>query len=216
MTETGLPLPLYPLFLKLEGERCLVVGGGALAAQKIEDLLTSGASVTVVTKAAGHQVQRLADDGRVTLELRPFVDADVDACRVVIAATDDEVTNRKVHAAGRAANALVNVVDVVPLCDFYTGGVVRRGPLTVVIGTNGASPSMARRLRLHLEALLPDGLGRLATALGLARPRLLERYPSFKDRAKLLDQFVTKHFNSVIDGDDANDAAERVERELLP
>jgi siroheme synthase-like protein len=215
MTEARLPRPLYPLFLKLEGERCLVVGGGALAAQKIEDLLTSGAEVRVVTKTAGPEVQALANEGRVALALRPFEDGDVAGCRVVIAATDDEATNRAVHAAGRAANALVNVVDVVPLCDFYTGGVVRRGPLTVVIGTNGASPSLARRLRLHLEDALPDGLGRLGTALGLARPRLLERYPSFKERAKVLDAFVTRHFFSIIDGDKAKDAADRVERELL-
>jgi siroheme synthase-like protein len=214
MTE-ALPPPLYPLFLKLEGTPCLVVGGGELAAQKIEDLLTSGAVVTVVTKAAGDAVQQLAAAGRVALLLRPFEEGDAEGCRVVIAATDDEATNRAVHAAGRAAHALVNVVDVVPLCDFYTGGVLRRGPLTVVIGTNGASPSLARRLRLYLEEALPDGLGKLATALGRARPRLLERYPSFKARAKVLDGFVTVRFERLMAGEELADIEGEIERQLL-
>lgn len=215
MNPTHPPRPLYPLFLKLDGQGCLVVGGGPLAAQKTEELLLAGACVCVVTREAGEAIETLAAEGRITLTIRSFEASDVEGCRVVIAATNDRATNEAVHTAGRAANALVNVVDVVPLCDFYTGGVVRRGPLTVVIGTNGASPSLARRLRLYLEDLLPEGLGPLATALGQARPRLLARYPSFKERARLLDAFVTREFSSIMRGDAVDGLPERIEQTLL-
>lgn len=209
--------PLYPLFLKLDGHRCVVVGGGHLAARKGVELLLCGARVVVVAPELGEEVAGLAraHPDRVELRERAFEAADAEGARLLVAATDDEAVNRAAFAAGRAAGALVNVVDVVDLCDFYTGGVVRRGPLQIVVGTSGASPSLARRVRLWLEDTLPAGLGPLAAALGSARPRLLERYPSFKERAHRLDAFVARAVERIRAGDDADWATDWIEDELF-
>lgn len=209
--------PLYPLFLKLEGERALVVGAGRLAAEKAKELLACGARVVFVAPEIDVGVRALAGEHAqdVTVHARAFVDDDVDGARIVIAATDDTETNTRVHAAAVRAGALVNVVDVPPLCTFYTGGVVRRGPLTVVVGTSGASPSLARRVRLLLEEQLSPALAPLARALGAARPALLARYPEFKTRAAVLDAFVAEAIDTLDDDATDDEVAARVAFALL-
>lgn len=208
--------PLYPLFLKLDGARALVVGAGALAADKGRELLACGARVTFVAPEVGEGVAELARaHADVEICARAFDDDDVSGARIVIAATDDEGVNTRVHAAAVRAGALVNVVDVPALCTFYTGGVVRRGPLTVVVGTSGASPSLARRVRLLLEDTLSPALAPLARALGDARPALLARYPNFRARAAVLDAFVAEAIDALDDDATDEEAAAHVARALL-
>jgi uroporphyrin-III C-methyltransferase/precorrin-2 dehydrogenase/sirohydrochlorin ferrochelatase len=210
-------VPLYPLFLKLEGEPVVVIGGGRMALEKARDLVGAGARVTVVAPTVDDAVKAMAREGSNPLRVveRAFEDADVEGARVVIAATDDTAVNRRVFDRAKAAGALVNVVDVPELCTFYTGGIVRRGPLTVVIGTHGASPSLARRVRLMLEAQLPHALAPLARVLGEMRPRLLARYPVFRARAALLDAFVARTIDDIDDDVTDDEVRARIERELL-
>jgi siroheme synthase-like protein len=209
--------PLYPLFLKLEGAPVVVVGGGRIALEKTRDLCAAGARVTVISPNIDDDLRVLARESTSTVALveRAFVDADVDGARVVIAATDDTDVNKRVYTCAVAARALVNVVDVPDLCTFYTGGVVRRGPLTVVVGTSGASPSLARRVRLMLEEHLSPALAPLARVLGDVRPQLLARYPAFRARAALLDAFVARAIDEIDDDVTDEEIRARVTRELL-
>jgi uroporphyrin-III C-methyltransferase/precorrin-2 dehydrogenase/sirohydrochlorin ferrochelatase len=115
----------------------------------------------------------------------------------------------------------VNAVDDVDGSDFYTGGIVRRGPVIVAVGTSGASPSLARQVRKLIDAALPQALGPLAEALGHARPRLLARYPSFSERAAKLEQFVERALariapSSSSAGATTSEAAHWIDEELLP
>jgi uroporphyrin-III C-methyltransferase/precorrin-2 dehydrogenase/sirohydrochlorin ferrochelatase len=116
---------------------------------------------------------------------------------------------------GHAHGALVNIVDVMEGSDFYTGGVVRRGPLTISIGTSGNSPALARRVRMLVDEALPAGLSPLAQALGEARPRLLARHPDFKARAALLDAFVAASIARLTTTTTPEDVHAWIERELL-
>ncbi len=175
------PHELYPLFLKLAGEKALVVGGGPIAAQKAGGLVRAGAEVTLVAEQVSEAARVLVDDARIFE--RSFAPADAAGARVVIAASDNVEVNRAVYDAAKAHGALVNVVDVPELCDFYAGAQVRRGPLRVVIGTQGAAPALARALKVAIEKWLPPEVGQLAETLESWRPDLLRQVPDYRARA---------------------------------
>jgi siroheme synthase-like protein len=155
---------LYPAFLKLTGRRVVLVGGGKVAAQKLEGLIAAGADVTVV---APDVLPALARPG-VTVERRRFEARDVDGAWWVIAAAPPDV-NREVLAAAEQRRVFVNAVDDPPNATAYAGGVVRRAGVTVAISTDGRAPAMAGLLREALEAWLPADLERWMAAADEAR-----------------------------------------------
>ena len=185
------PLPrLFPLFMKLEGRRALVVGAGHVAAEKIDALLAAGAVVTVIAPEANERVRELVAAGKVAWRRRPFEDGDVVGARVVIASTGDPSVNAAVYEAAWRWGIPVNVVDVPQLCDFYCASVVQRGPVLIAISTSGASPSLARRLRKYLDQLLPRRLAELAHTLAHARPQLKQSFPDMQERARAVDALL--------------------------
>lgn len=145
---------LYPAFLKLEGLPVVVVGGGTVAASKLDGLLAAGARVTVVAPYVLPAIR-----ARVTVLEEAFRPAHLDGARWVVAAATPEV-NREVAAAATARNLFVNAVDDPAVATAYLGGVVRRGPVEIAISTGGLAPALAGLLREALEAVLPDDLER--------------------------------------------------------
>jgi len=169
----------YPLFLNLKGQRCLVFGGGKVAARKIQALLRRGARVICVSKDFSQSLKSLARRSR-NLTLRPARRSSkqslpIDGARIVIAATSDRDFNSRVTEACRKKKIWVNVVDDPELCDFYVPAVLERGPLQIAISTGGASPLFARRLREELEKVIPPSTGRLLEKLGEIRGKILEK-----------------------------------------
>ena len=132
-------MSLFPLFLKLEGRRCLVVGASNVAESKIRSLLDSGANVRVIAPQANAAVQEWASAGVVRWEARNFEAADLDGTVLVIAATSSSAVNGTVFREAQQRNVLCNAVDDPEHCDFYYGAVVRRGQLQVAISTEGKS-----------------------------------------------------------------------------
>ncbi len=160
----------YPLFLNLEGERCLVFGGGNVARRKIEALLKRGARITCVSQEFSNPLRNLAKKNRSRLLLkRARGRIRLDGARLVIAATSDLRFNAQVARTCRKAKVWVNVVDDPRLCDFYVPAVLERGPLQIAISTGGASPLFARRLREELEKVIPVSTGRLLEKIGTLR-----------------------------------------------
>jgi uroporphyrin-III C-methyltransferase/precorrin-2 dehydrogenase/sirohydrochlorin ferrochelatase len=162
----------FPVFLRLDGARVLVVGGGEVAARKVRLLLPSGAKIKLVAQELNAELSALVDQGSITHLAKSFDPAQLRACRLAIAATDDHTLNRSVAAAADAANVPVNVVDDQEPSSFITPAIVERGPLTVAISTGGAAPVLARRLRERIEALLPAAYGRVAAFMELHRARV--------------------------------------------
>ena len=160
----------YPAFLRLDGKRVLLVGGGAVAARKARALARCGARVTLVAPRVGAAARRAAD----RVVERSFRARDLDGAALAVCATDDEALNARVSRLCRRRGVWANVVDRPALCDFIVPAVVRRGPLSIAVSTGGASPFMARRLRRRLESFLTPEDARLTAALGKLRPRLLE------------------------------------------
>ncbi|HEX2062960.1 MAG TPA: bifunctional precorrin-2 dehydrogenase/sirohydrochlorin ferrochelatase [Acidimicrobiales bacterium] len=148
--------PQYPVNLVLTGRRCLAVGGGRVAARKVEGLLACGAEVHVVAPMVGGEVRALAD-GRgaspgtaLTWEERPYRRGEVAGYRLVVTATDDAEVNRAVFADGEAAGVWVNSADDPANCSFTLPAVVRRGPVMVTVSTGGQSPALATWLKARV------------------------------------------------------------------
>lgn len=176
----------YPLMLKVKGEPCLVVGGGATALKKARGLKQAGGVVTVISPSFCPAFERLA----VRRVRRRFKTGDVVGRILVIAATDSSQVNRAVSTACRKRGIPVNVVDVPELCSFIVPSVLRRGPVVIAVSTGGQSPPLAQALRRQVQAVLPSSLGRLAIRLGSARRKILETHPPSSARTRLLKGLV--------------------------
>lgn len=179
-------MSLFPMFLKLEGRSCLIVGAGRIALEKVESLLATGAALHVVAPEAVPQIRTLASEGRLVWTEREYRPSDLDGVFVAIAATATPSVNNEVYEQATRRNILCNAVDDPPFCDFYFGSIVRRGDLQIAISTNGDSPALSQRLRREIDAQLPDDLGPWLAQLGSLRREVLALYPAGDERKQLL------------------------------
>ena len=183
---------LFPMFVKLAGRRCVVVGGGDTAESKAESLLISGASVTVVSPTLTANLAGQARRGSFEWLARRFEIRDLDGAFLVIAATSDEATNELIFREADRRGILCNAVDQPPRCHFYFPSVVRRGALQIAISTSGLSPSLAQRLRKQLEAEFGPEYGEWLDRLGRIRAALMERNIDFATRKHLLARLASR------------------------
>jgi precorrin-2 dehydrogenase / sirohydrochlorin ferrochelatase len=179
-------MEMFPVFFKLQGRRCLVVGAGTIAAPKIVSLLRAGGVVTVVAPEARPEVEAWAGAGELVWHARDFVEADLDRMFLVIAATDLQHVNHSVAESARVRNILCNSVDDPPDCDFFYPSVVRRGDLQIAISTAGKSPALAQQLREELDAALPSDTGVWLDQLGETRLKILAALPASEERKHAL------------------------------
>ena len=178
-----------PVFLDLRGQPVLLVGGGPVAARKAELLQAAGAQLRVVApKRCAELAVLCAQPGSEYLATE-FEPAQLEGCVFAVAATDSAEVNQQVAAAGRAARIWVNVVDDRAASNCLMPSIVDRSPVIVAIGTGGASPTLARRLRASIEALLPERLGELARAAGERRAQLRAALPALSARQRFWEDF---------------------------
>lgn len=144
-------MTLFPAFLKLAGRRCLVVGAGRVAEEKIDGLLRAGADICVVAPEATPRIRAWARTKKLALRARRFRAADLAGVFLCVAATSSPVLHAEIFKQARKRAVLCNVVDDPEHCDFYYGAVVRRGALQIAISTGGHSPALAQRLKKLLE-----------------------------------------------------------------
>ncbi len=185
-------MSLFPIFLKLTGRRCLVVGAGSIAESKIESLLQAEADVTVVATRVSHAVQQHAGNGELRLHLREFQDDDLNGHFLAVAGTDVPEVNRAVFAGAERRNILVNAVDDPPYCDYYFPSIVKRGDLQIAISTAGESPAFAQQLRKELNEQLPLDLGPWLMELGRLRREVFQMEPLGERRKMLLHQLAQR------------------------
>lgn len=164
---------LFPMFLKLEGRQCLVVGAGKIGEPKIGGLLDTGARIRVVSRDASPTVREWARAGKIELELRAFSAEDLDGAFLAVVATNSRSLNERVYHEAQRRGVLCNVVDVPDLCDFFYPAVVRRGDLQIAISTAGQSPSLAQKIRQQLEKQFGPGYAAWVAELGETRRLIL-------------------------------------------
>ena len=182
---------LFPMFLKLEGRNCLVLGAGSVGEQKIRSLLDCGAHLRVIAPWATAAVREWAQRGELTWIQRAYEIADLDGTYLVVAATSDGEVNHAIYRETNARGILCNVVDDPPYCDFYYGALVRRGHLQIVISTNGLSPALAQLIRKQLEADFPPIYGDWLDELGRRREEMFRAGGDPEARKAALHELAT-------------------------
>jgi precorrin-2 dehydrogenase/sirohydrochlorin ferrochelatase len=175
---------LFPMFLKLAGRQCLVVGAGKVGEPKVAGLLETGALIRVVALDASPAVRDWAREGKIELELRAFTPDDLDGAFLAVVATNSRSLNERVYHEAQRRRVLCNVVDVPDLCDFFYPSVVRRGDLQIAISTSGQSPSLAQKIRQQLEKQFGPAYAAWVAELGETRKLILA---SDLDKERKLD-----------------------------
>jgi len=180
-------MSLFPAFLKLSNRRVLVVGGGAIAAQKIPGLLEAGAKVHVVSPKLNPALTELLRNRQIDWSPKPFEPEDLHGAFLVVAATSLRELNAEVFAEADRRDILCNAVDDIDHCHFYYGSIVQRGDLQIAISTNGKSPALAQRLRKELERQFGPEYECWLEWLGAARETL-------RAQSQSLDPEVTRRW----------------------
>jgi precorrin-2 dehydrogenase/sirohydrochlorin ferrochelatase len=183
---------LFPMFMKLEGRRCLVVGAGKVGEPKISGLLDTGARIHVVALEASDAVRRWADEGKLELELRGFSTNDLDGVFLAVVATASRTINEFIYSEAQRRGVLCNVVDVPDLCEFYYPAVVQRGDLQIAVSTAGKSPSLAQKLRQQLERQFGQGYAEWITELGETRTLIRASALGNEQKRELLHSLASR------------------------
>lgn len=180
-----------PIFMRLQGRRCVVVGGGEVAVRKINMLLRADAAVDVVAPVLHESLLALLADKKISHPALAFDPDQLTSACLVIAATGDEVVNIQVSAAAKLRGIPVNVVDAPDLCSFTMPAIVDRSPVVIAIGTGGGAPVLARLLRARLETLIPASYGRLALLAAKFRQRVKKHFATVQERRIFWEQALS-------------------------
>ncbi len=200
----------YPVCLRLDGRRVLLVGGGTIAEGRALAVLEAGGLLRVVSPEATPTLRRLAEAGRLEWLPRPYASGDVLGHHLVLAAADDASVGPRVAAEARAQGIWVNTADVPDLCDFTLPSVGRRGPITVAISTAGQAPAVARRLRRELTAQVAPYHVWMARLSGWLRKHL----PAGVERQRFLKGLVEGDIGALLERGERKAAGARLRAEL--
>jgi precorrin-2 dehydrogenase / sirohydrochlorin ferrochelatase len=183
---------LFPIFFKLAGRPCLVVGRGIVAESKIASLVEADAHVRVVAPEATPQVRSWAQSNRIEWQQRRFQLDDLNGMFLVVAATSSTELHEQIFQEATRRGVLCNIVDVLALCNFYYPAVVQRGALQIAVSTSGQSPALAQRLRIELEEQFGPEYEVWLEYLGEVRDKLQSQELDFEQRKRLLHELASK------------------------
>ncbi len=207
-------MDFLPIFLNIKGARCLVVGGGAVAARKAGLLLGCGAHIAIVSPELGEALAAEKATGRIEHIAARFEPAHLAGAAVVIAATDDRAVNEAVFHAAKARDLPVNVVNSPELCSFIFPAIVNRSPMIVAVSTGGASPVLARLMRARLETLIPAAYGRLARLANELRDSVKNHFTNLPQRRIFWEKMLGGTFADLALAGKEREARAHFERSL--
>ncbi|AUI70014.1 siroheme synthase CysG [Beggiatoa leptomitoformis] len=193
-------MDFFPIFLDLRNQPCLVIGGGTTAARKIELLQQAGALIDVVAPELQDKLVLLQQARSLRYYPRTFQASDLQmqAYRLVIAATSDNAVNRDISECANALNIPVNVVDQPELCSFIVPSMLDRSPLQVAISTGGAAPVLARMLRAKLESVIPAAFGDLARLMAQFRDKTKRVFTNTAQRRDFWETVLSGHIAELV------------------
>lgn len=203
-----------PIFADIRNKPVLVVGGGDIAARKIELLRRAGARVQIASMALCEELAALHHQGLVEWRAKAYQRELLTGVFLVIAATDDTELNARVFDDASARHLLANVVDDQPKCSFIFPSIVDRSPLVVAISSSGTAPVLARLLREKLEALLPANLGQMAAIAGQWRGKVKERFSKMSDRRRFWEAAFNGLFASQVASGNVEGAKKTLDEQL--
>jgi siroheme synthase-like protein len=195
---------LYPVFLKLEELRLLLVGGGNVALEKLTSVLSNSpaTAVTIVAPVIRDEVKEfISSYPRCEMMERSFEEADLENKGIVICATDNKELHRQIKLLANKKGLLVNVADTPELCDFYLGSIVQKGNLKIAVSTNGKSPTIAKRVKETIHEMIPDEMEEVLNNMQAIRNSMIV---NFEEKVKRLNEITrTLASNSLKDEPDA-------------
>ncbi len=220
----------YPVNLAIAGRKCVVIGGGEVAARKIATLLDCGGSVEVISPDLTPGLRELHDEGRLFWQARSYCPGDLAGAFLVIAATDNEEVQSEVFAEASAANQLVNVADVPHRCNFILPALISRGDLVLAVSTAGKSPALARMISRELAEAYGDEYATVVEIMGLVRPLILARGLDHRRNREMFSALLhpelpiwvkkgdwarlRKHFSKVLGDDLEPECLKKIEKML--
>lgn len=183
----------FPFFTNVENLNGVIIGGGAVALEKVERLLVFNAKLTVIAPTVYDEIKALGN--QLKIEERKYKKEDFDAADYIIAATNIREVNEEVYAIAKEKKILINVVDVPDKCDFIFPSVLQRGKLVVGVSTSGAGPQVAIRLRDEIEKLVPSDIEEKLDFLARERILAKEKISDPKERRRYLIDLANKVLN---------------------
>jgi siroheme synthase-like protein len=187
---------LFPVFLKLENFRVLIVGGGKVAHEKVSAVLNNSplTRVTLVATNIGESVKDLKSDNLFLIE-RSFITSDLEEKDLIIVAVNDKITSSKIKSLAATKGLLTNVADTPEQCDFYLGSVVQKGQVKIAISTNGKSPTLAKRIRETFEESFPENINESIESLTTIRQHLSGDFSQKVDQLNEITSVLAKQKN---------------------
>ena len=184
------PLSYYPIYLQLNDQPCVVIGGGQIAEGKVDGLLAANARVTLISPELTERLRAHVDNEEIIHIPRCYLPGDLDGAFMVICATDQVDINHQVWLDATANKQLVNVVDDTPRCNFITPSILRQGDLTIAISTGGKAPALAVRLKERLRDEIGPQYAHFLELAGKLRKPLAQHIPNFEARKELWYRLV--------------------------
>jgi uroporphyrin-III C-methyltransferase/precorrin-2 dehydrogenase/sirohydrochlorin ferrochelatase len=190
----------FPFFIELNNKSILLIGGGEVAERKLDLLLKANAKVTIVAPEFTDYIEGFLKDKNVTYIKESYNSDTLEKGNYtfIIAATNDEVINKKIANDANKHNILVNVVDKPEICDFIFPSILERGPITVAVSTGGSSPVLARMLRTKLETMIPGSYGKLAKIISENRVPIRKKLKNSKLNRIFWEQILNSKFVELI------------------
>ncbi|MEH6992008.1 NAD(P)-binding protein [Neobacillus drentensis] len=183
----------YPIMLRLEGKRVVVIGGGRVAERKVTGLLGTGSLITVISPQATDELKGLAGSGLIEWLERSFSKEDIEGAFLIFAATNDNVLNQSIRMAA-SEQQLVTIADDPEGSDFHVPSHIQRGRLSIAVSTGGASPTLARKIREQLEHQFDNQFEEYLEFLFSARQRILKEVKDPSRKGKILTAIASEEF----------------------
>jgi len=184
-------MSFFPAYFSLDNRKILLVGGGAIALEKLEKLVDFTLEIHTIAQEFSPEFIAFAQKHHLVMEKRSYQQGDIEGFDIVIVATDTVALHKAIYEESRSSRILVNSVDDTAYCDFIFPSYIKRGDLTISVSTSGASPAMAKHLRAYLERMIPPQLeGFLAEMKGLRQtmPKGKARMKYFEEKTKVFMQ----------------------------
>jgi precorrin-2 dehydrogenase/sirohydrochlorin ferrochelatase len=186
-------LAYFPAFIKLDNKKILIVGGGYIAHEKLTHLLDFTNEIKVIAKEISEEMSQLIEKNGLCYEKRAYKKGDIKECTIVIVAVDDIGLQKMIFEESKEYGVLCNSVDSVDYCDFIFPSYVKKDDLTIAISTSGASPALAKHLRIYLSKLIPPSISEFLDEMKSLRKSL----PKGKERMKMLDKRAKKFIDEL-------------------
>jgi precorrin-2 dehydrogenase/sirohydrochlorin ferrochelatase len=184
----------FPAYLSLKNRKVLLIGGGVIALEKLEKLLDFTKNIDIITQESSKDFLSFATLHNINIRIKAYQHGDIDGYDIVVVATNTIELHKSIYKESRSTRVLVNSVDNTAYCDFIFPSYIKKGDLTISVSTGGASPAMAKRLRLYLEKLIPNTIDPFLKEMKKLRktlPKGRARMEFFEEKS---DAFMKENF----------------------